>query len=502
MTTQKVNLELYVDELNVTASAFSRADYPTYGYTLPGPKTGSKFYNKDISDSSNNVVANALRTADINSEEYIDIHGVPVNGDILVADSNTSATWRKATTEQPSRIVYVESSAPVDGNGSAGMPYNDIQKAIDNSNGQVIYLLDSAFSLAALADGTDITGTQRSSINNIGSTSVMSSNAKYSISGINVGNITLNGLDANVMNVDIRGITCDTIVIDSPIVLSNVNIFNSSIKTLILMNCNVNIMNCSVSVSASLTNIGTCNIIGSYIATCNCSGRTSASKLTSLNSTVSSGSFTLPGTIMKDHLCSMICPDSALIVPKSSNISMSNDSTVYGNDIDVDDVLGCNIIGRGMTVNAGVTNSSAIGHNSHVDENNVFLIGDGINHMKMRSLGALSSGSTLVYDPMTSKIGYQSSSRREKSNIESLDIADSVRVIDGLIPRTFTWNNDTNGKVDKGFIAEEVHAIDKSLAISDNVGNIRSLSHAHFLPHVVNMLKYLHEKVKALESKQ
>lgn len=501
MSSQKVNLELYVDELNVTASAFSRADYPTYGYTLPGPKTEAKFFNKDISDLSNNVVANALRTADTDSMECVSIRGVPSAGNILVADSNLSATWKEVASEKQSNIIYVNASASDDGNGNAGSPYNDIQDAIDKSNNQVIYLLDSAFSLAIMSDGTDITGTQRSSINNIGNKPSMSSNAKYSISNINVGNIAFNGLDTNIMNIDIRGITCDTIVVDSPIVLSNVNIFNSSIKTLILMNCNVNMSQCSVSNSALLTNIGTCNIVNTYMLTCDCSGRTSASKLTSVGSTILSGIFTPPGTISRDPLCGITCPDSSLITPKSNNMAISNDSATYGNDIDVSDITNCNIIGRGMTINDGVVNSSAIGHNSLVDENNIFLIGDGINAIKMRSLGALATGSTLVYNPTSCKIGYQSSSQREKNNIADLDKMESLNVITGLTPRTFTWKNDETNSIDKGFIAEEVHAIDKKLAISDHVGNIRSLSHAHFLPHIVNMLQYLHKRVQDLENK-
>ena len=114
------------------------------------------------------------------------------------------------------------------------------------------------------------------------------------------------------------------------------------------------------------------------------------------------------------------------------------------------------------------------------------------------------TGSTVVYIPSSSRIGYVSSSREFKKNITTLQSGTYLSKILELEPVSFDWKNqpeDMPYRINYGLIAEDVSQIPvmESLVNYDENNKPVSISYDRLTPFLVMAIKELASRLDALE---
>jgi len=98
---------------------------------------------------------------------------------------------------------------------------------------------------------------------------------------------------------------------------------------------------------------------------------------------------------------------------------------------------------------------------------------------------------------VTGRLGTQSSSRRFKDDVRSMDKASEA--ILALRPVTFHYKNDIKGKPQFGLIAEEVAEVDPNLAVRDNNGEIYTVRYDQVNAMLLNEFLKEHRTVQELK---
>lgn len=111
--------------------------------------------------------------------------------------------------------------------------------------------------------------------------------------------------------------------------------------------------------------------------------------------------------------------------------------------------------------------------------------------------GNMEGPMVMMWDAVSKGVGFQGSSLRFKTDVETLTF--NAEDFLSLNAREFTWKE--SGKNDIGFIAEEVAAFDKRLAVSDGQGGYISMHYDKMTVYLFEIVKDLHSRVKDLENR-
>ncbi len=107
------------------------------------------------------------------------------------------------------------------------------------------------------------------------------------------------------------------------------------------------------------------------------------------------------------------------------------------------------------------------------------------------------TGSTLVYDPVTGGIYYQSSSARVKENIRPF--VDNWQKVLSLEPKQFTYKE--SGHQSIGYIAEQLDSLGLTALVQyDQNGNPISINYQLLSVYVIELLKEYNQRIAELES--
>lgn len=495
------NVRLYLEDINATCFAFEDAKLPTVAYSVVGSKTACALYNKDLTDSSNKIIATSI------GNPKVTITGTPVAGQVLTAQSGSAATWRTPESSSVSFIVYVAIDANPGGDGTIANPYNTIGEAISTYRDMPVTIMilpgDYGESIYVTA-GMTIMGTPNSFIDNI----------YYDETSVTGGEVIL--MNCSVVT---------DIVFDMRSALASVNLKAYGCKTenLTSYNCGVTLNNCEVTTTMS-TNDGNVVITGSNLSLYNLYSTaqiynsfireivvnlSSGMTLKTANTTIEIGDIASApaNSIDIDSLARITTADvnhykivdHGKVNFAGTNIGISNTGTEF-TDANIaynnENVI---LIGNDNILNSNVDNSIVLGSGLTVAESNAVIFQDNISKMILKGLESSAGGSTIVFNPTTGRFSYATSSRNEKKNIMPHDLSKSVDIINALEVNTFTWKRDDTNDI--GFIAEDIHAVDESLAVEDEVGNIRGVNHVRLFPHIIATLQVMQKRIDNLEDR-
>lgn len=492
------NVRFHLEDINASCLAFEDPKLPTLAYSIVGSKTACAMYNKDLSDPSNKIIAKAIGTPQIT------VTGTPIAGQVLTAQTNSTATWRTPEVSGTTCIIYVSILGTSSGDGNVGNPYSTIGEAISaNRDTEVtIMVLPGTYpEYIYVTAGMTIIGTPNTNIYGIYNDETSSFEGNVTIIGCNFSDTTTFDMTTALANLNLFMYDC------------TVNTLNTNGCPLSLVNCRViDLLECrngNIYIRGSNVNsynaFSTAEIYNSYVLdmTIQYGAETTlkTAGTTVVNGTVTSASI---GSLDIDHLASITTNDFTLFKPvnhgkvniSGSNIGIASTSTTF-TDPDGYTNEDCIIIGNNSTISSSIDNSIAIGSNVSIAESNTVAFPDTINKFILKGLESSAGGSTIVFNPTTGRLSYATSSRNEKKDIKSHDLNKSVDIVNTLEVNTFTWKRDDTSDV--GFIAEDVAEVDRTLVAEDEEGKIRGINHVRLFPHIIATLQHMQKRIDSLE---
>ena len=175
----------------------------------------------------------------------------------------------------------------------------------------------------------------------------------------------------------------------------------------------------------------------------------------------------------------------------ASNITGSGNTVIGDGALDLNTSGSSNIAlgagsGRNVTTASNVICIGATGQNV----NDSFYVGNVFET-------SIDPDNLPVLIDVTGRLGTQSSSRRFKDDVRSMDKASEAVL--ALRPVTFHYKNDIKSKPQFGLIAEEVAEVDPDLVVRDNNGEIYTVRYDQVNAMLLNEFLKEHRKVEELE---
>jgi hypothetical protein len=108
----------------------------------------------------------------------------------------------------------------------------------------------------------------------------------------------------------------------------------------------------------------------------------------------------------------------------------------------------------------------------------------------------LTASNAVYYNNTTGELFYNTSTELDKENI--VNITQDTTTLYNLQARTFNYIPD--GKINVGFIAEEVYAVDPMLSVISDEGCPCNISWQFLITYLVNEIQSLNRKITTQET--
>ena len=182
-------------------------------------------------------------------------------------------------------------------------------------------------------------------------------------------------------------------------------------------------------------------------------------------------------------------------------LALSNNTTGLGNDAFGDAALFSNVTGSSNTAIGDLAGVSITGSGNVCIGKGVSGVAGENDTTRIRNIGTtpLNTGMFVEVDA-TGKLGFITSSRRYKHDIEPMDEASEA--LFALKPVTFRYNGDIDPSHVKmfGLIAEEVAKVSPNLAVRDAKGEVVAIRSDSINAMLLNEFLKEHSKVEQLEA--
>lgn len=488
--------------------------------TIIGADTTVSLKNKNLLDPSNSIAATNLSV----NGTIMPIIGTAATGEVLTVNGG-NLEFVPATGVSSDFVKYVSSQNTSVGTGTIDDPYQTITAAITALGS------GSAMKYIVVLPGTydeDILVYPNTTITGSGEDSAIQSPANTF------------GYHASVTNFDgliaVSGMTLDAISLDSSTQSGSAAIYNfSSINAasfsapsnttttnneILLRNCIFTTMSVVIRngliddlVSSPLiTVLGLVQIKQLFAQTLTITGpidpdfadaEITLSNIRAVNFVEGINVLVDSQSFMKSTLGvrSSIGP-----INTNANFLMTDTCTYVGTNIVPNLMIGCTAIGAGIVgINAESVNRTGVGFNATVTADNQVAFSDGATALRAAGLTGHAAATNVTYDTVTGLINYATSSAKNKEDISALCPDRSGLLIDSIIPRKYRWK--VEKKYSPGLIAEEIaeviSEIDcesmQDLVARDGDGNVVTVNYTLFIPHLINCIKDLRDRVSALE---
>lgn len=192
----------------------------------------------------------------------------------------------------------------------------------------------------------------------------------------------------------------------------------------------------------------------------------------------------------------------------NSRFVMDTTSVFCGTTITGALITRCTAIGAGITgIGTESINRTGVGYGATIDADYQLAFSDQTRMLKASGLIGHAAATNITYDTVTGRINYATSSAKNKEDITVLCPDRSGLLIDSVVPRKYRWKNTNNYA--PGLIAEEIEEIVDNIdceSMQDLVarnadGEVVTVNYTLFIPHLINCIKDLRERVTQLEKK-
>lgn len=489
--------------------------------TIIGADTTVVFKNKDMTDPSNTIAATNLAV----NGTIMPIVGTAVNGEVLTVNNGT-LEFLPVSGSSSTFIKYVSAANPVAGDGSINNPYKTITAAITALGSgpeiKTIYVLPGNYSEnVELYPNTVLIG---SGINTtrIMPTFTMRYSTEVSVyeGAINVSNMTVTDIafdtttdtvsTATYNFTDVSSQTC-TLASDNT-ATNNIGFFQNCNMTTFNADLFVGAFNIFVAANAGITIRSDCSFNAVNINALTLTGPLDPdiSTIRITISNISAATFIEGLAVLIDATslieASIDIRASVEPINLAAKILLDKTSTFVGTNvtgtlISRSTAIGADIIG----IASESINRTGLGYGATLDADYQVAFADGARMLKASGLIGHAAATNVTYDTVTGRINYATSSAKNKEEIEALCPDRSGLLIDSIVPRKYRWKE--SGKYAPGLIAEEVAEIVDNIdcesmqdLIARNAsGEVVTVNYTLFVPHLINCIKDLRDRVSALE---
>lgn len=520
-----MNVLFNIPDLSIATRCVVRPGEEPVPCTIIGADTTVALKNKDLLDSSNKIAATNLAV----NGTIMPIIGAAANGEVLTVNGSSLEFLPPAGGGASDFVKYVSSGNVSAGTGSIDDPFQTITAAVTAWGSEpgitkTIIVLPGEYSEnVRLFPDTNLIGSGANvtrimpTFSIAYSTEVSDYDGAINISDIQTDSIAFNNTTqtGTTASYYFSGLNCSncTILSDDTTTESIVSIKDSTFSSLnadyaVGTIADVTATNIAMFIrtNASLTGLET----QSMDLTGPVDPDIAIISITASN--IAAASFTEGLDVVSDAVSQLNWSVGVRATVSPINLNsrfvMDTTSVFCGTTVTGALITRCTAIGADITgIGTESINRTGVGYGATLDADYQVAFSDQARMLKADGLIGHAAATNITYDTVTGRINYATSSAKNKEDITNLCPDRSGLLIDSIVPRKYRWKE--SGNYAPGLIAEEVEEIVDNLdceSMQDLVarnakGEVVTVNYTLFIPHLINCIKDLRERIVMLERK-